>query len=119
MVSHYRIDDTAANGPQVGGMRSHAYGLTSVPYNNYPALLHEGERVLTAAEARRGGSAVVNITGNQFTVREEADVDRIASAIASRVSDAMLTGGGLNAAKNDIILRYGGRDHPAGDTGKL
>ena len=93
MVSHYRIADTAANGPQVGGMRSHAYGLTSVPYNNYPALLHEGERVLTAAEARQGGSAVVNITGNQFTVREEADIDRIASAIASRVGDAMLTGG--------------------------
>ena len=93
MVSHYRITDTAVSGPQVGGMRSHAYGLTRVPYDNYPALLHEGERVLTAAEARRGGSAVVNITGNQFTVREEADVDRIASAIASRVSDAMLTGG--------------------------
>lgn len=74
-------------------IRSHAYGLTRVPYDNYPALLHEGERVLTAAEARRGGSAVVNITGNQFTVREEADVDRIASAIASRVGDAMLTGG--------------------------
>lgn len=76
-----------------GAQKSHAYGLTRVPYDNYPALLHEGERVLTAAEARRGGSAVVNITGNQFTVREEADVDRIASAIASRVSDAMLTGG--------------------------
>lgn len=75
------------------GAGRYAYGLTRVPYNNYPALLHEGERVLTAAEARRGGSAVVNITGNQFTVREEADVDRIASAIASRVSDAMLTGG--------------------------
>jgi hypothetical protein len=26
-------------------------GLTNVPYNNYPALLHEGERVLTAEEA--------------------------------------------------------------------
>ena len=75
------------------GAGRYAYGLTRVPYNNYPALLHEGERVLTAAEARRGGSAVINITGNQFTVREEADVDRIASAIASRVGDAMLTGG--------------------------
>ncbi len=30
----------------------HATGLQRVPYDNYPALLHEGERVLTAQEAR-------------------------------------------------------------------
>lgn len=35
-----------------GSGKSHAYGLNRVPYNNYPALLHEGERVLTAGEAR-------------------------------------------------------------------
>lgn len=31
---------------------SRAYGLQYVPYDNYPAMLHEGERVLTAREAR-------------------------------------------------------------------
>ena len=31
---------------------SNAYGLSRVPYNNFPALLHEGERVLTARETR-------------------------------------------------------------------
>ena len=31
---------------------SHAFGLDRVPYDNYPAILHEGERVLTAREAR-------------------------------------------------------------------
>lgn len=31
---------------------SDAYGLSRVPYNNFPALLHEGERVLTARETR-------------------------------------------------------------------
>ena len=30
----------------------YAYGLEYVPFDNYPALLHQGERVLTAAEAR-------------------------------------------------------------------
>ena len=29
-----------------------AYGLDYVPYDEFPALLHQGERVLTAAEAR-------------------------------------------------------------------
>lgn len=29
----------------------HRYGLDSVPYDNYPALLHEGEAVLTASTA--------------------------------------------------------------------
>lgn len=31
---------------------SHAGGLSRVPYNDYPANLHAGERVLTASEAR-------------------------------------------------------------------
>lgn len=35
-----------------GNFHPHAIGLARVPYNDYPALLHEGERVLTAAEAR-------------------------------------------------------------------
>ena len=33
-------------------MGSHANGLFSVPWDGYPALLHKGERVLTAREAR-------------------------------------------------------------------
>ena len=32
----------------------HAKGLWSVPYDNYPALLHRNEKVLTASQARQG-----------------------------------------------------------------
>lgn len=68
---------------------SHASGLMYVPYDNYPARLHEGERVLTAREARSyGGGVTVSVTGNNFTVREEADIDRIAETIAQRVTEA-------------------------------
>ena len=74
---------------------SHAYGLERVPYDNYPALLHEGERVLTAAEARsesRGRSVQIAKLVDQIVVREDADIDRIASALVAKLQDAMLTG---------------------------
>ncbi len=49
----------------VGKPPSHAAGLQRVPYDEYPALLHEGERVLTASEARAmdraGGGVHVSI----------------------------------------------------------
>ena len=77
---------------------SHAYGLDYVPYDNFPALLHQGERVLTAAEARsadRGGGGVsVTVTGNEFTVRQDSDVDAIAEALARKLQAAVLRGGG-------------------------
>lgn len=51
--------------------RSYAYGLDRVPYDNFPSLLHQDERVLTAREARAMDSQTPNITvtvtGNSFT----------------------------------------------------
>lgn len=56
-----------------------AVGISYVPYDNYPALLHQGERVLTASEARGYSSGTgVMVSGNQFIVREEADINKIA-----------------------------------------
>ena len=75
--------------PRMEHERGYAYGIQRVPYNNFPALLHEGERVLTASQARewRAG-ATVQVTGNSFIVREEADIDRIAAALAEKIADA-------------------------------
>lgn len=75
--------------PRMEHERGYAYGIQRVPYNNFPALLHEGERVLTASQARewRAG-ATVRVTGNSFIVREEADIDRIAAALAEKIADA-------------------------------
>lgn len=78
------------------GGRSHASGLRRVPYDNYAALLHEGERVLTAREAREmdrqgAGSITVNI-GGSWSVRSEEDIDAIAEAIARRVRLAQAAG---------------------------
>lgn len=72
-----------------------AYGLPYVPYDNYAALLHQGERVLTAREARNyqdGGGVSINIGG--MTVREEADIDRIAKTIVREIQYAKVGYGG-------------------------
>ena len=75
--------------------KQHAYGLGRVPYDNYAALLHEGERVLTAREAReadRGGGAVTVNIGGSWQVRSDSDVDAIAEAIVRRARLARLGG---------------------------
>lgn len=69
---------------------NNAFGLPYVPRDDYLARLHEGERVLTAAEARayQSGTAPFTITGNNFNVREEADVYKIAQAIVGELQKA-------------------------------
>lgn len=65
-----------------------AFGLNFVPYDDYPAVLHYGERVLTAQQARQqdvAGTGRVVVTGNNFTVRETADIERIASALVRQL----------------------------------
>lgn len=64
-----------------------AAGLSYVPYNDYVTRLHEGERVLTAAENRAysQGSGSVNVNVSNMTVREEADIDKIAAKLADEI----------------------------------
>lgn len=66
-------------------------GIRNVPYNNMPARLHVGEAVLTREEAKRwrgedgangGGTGDVTVNVYGLTVREEADIDRIAKRLA-------------------------------------
>lgn len=66
-----------------------AIGENRVPRDNTLYLLHEGERVLTAREARaqdQGGTGgvVINMGGN-YTVRQDSDIGAIAEAVAARI----------------------------------
>ena len=76
---------------------SNASGLTRVPYDNYPALLHQGERVLTAQETRQAdrasGGIQVTITGNTFSVRSEQDAENLAKLIVEKIKQAALVQG--------------------------
>lgn len=79
--------------------KSNALGLPYVPYDNYPALLHRGERVLTRAEAdqyRTGsGYVVVEKIADSVVIREEADINRLARAFAAQLKGAQLNYGGV------------------------
>ena len=72
-----------------------AIGENRVPRDNTLYLLHEGERVLTAREARaqdQGGTGGVNIyMGGNYTVRQDSDIGAIAEAVAARILAARRT----------------------------
>lgn len=66
-----------------------AIGENRVPRDNTLYLLHEGERVLTAREARaqdQGGTGGVNIyMSGTYYVRQDSDIGAIAEAVAARI----------------------------------
>ncbi|KUO58967.1 MAG: hypothetical protein APF84_05800 [Gracilibacter sp. BRH_c7a] len=73
---------------------THAIGIPRVPYDNYPALLHEGESVLTKRETNnlRNGMASISIAklSDTIIVREDADIDRIANTLVSRIKQTAI-----------------------------
>lgn len=86
-----------AAGLQVNG--SHASGLKRVPYDNYVALLHRDERVLTASEARQaddgGGRQIilnVSVSGNQISVRTDDELDDVSMRLAEKIGLALQSG---------------------------
>ena len=83
-TAYYRAAAAANGGAYVG--HGYAVGIDYVPYDNFPALLHQGERVQTAVEARsERSSQPIVISGNNFTVREEADISRIAAELLTQI----------------------------------
>ena len=103
------IKDAIANNPIVGtvtkfvnnvtgksndeGQRS-AWGTKRVVGNNVPYRLHEGERVLTRTEADRyekgQSSNGINIVVNGLTVREESDINKIASQLLKKINESKI-----------------------------
>lgn len=75
-----------------GGGKSAASGLDYVPRNNFPAMLHEGEAVLTASEAkawRKGnGGAGNGVVINQYINAPAQTPVQLASATAAYFEQA-------------------------------
>ena len=72
----------------------YATGIDYVPYDNFPALLHQGERVQTAVEARSERASVGGVQISMFgtVIREDADIDRVASALLEKMEMAGMRG---------------------------
>ncbi|TVX88344.1 phage tail protein [Paenibacillus agilis] len=75
--------------------KPHAAGLRTVPRDNYPALLHKNEAVLTAQEANqyrngRFGGRGVTINLNHPVAREEADFAKWAQVLRAELEGAVV-----------------------------
>ena len=76
-----------------------AVGMPYVPKDDYPVLLHKGERVLTAQQNRQynqGGSNVsIPKLADTIVVREDADIDKIATALVKKLRTNTVSYGGV------------------------
>lgn len=75
---------------------SFAFGLTAAPYDNFPALLHQGERVEPPLERRGGGDVQVTVRVDSIVVQggDGDAADQIAETLARKLRAAVLRGGG-------------------------
>lgn len=74
------------------GGTPHANGLSYVPFNGYPAILHEGERVLTRQEnmnGGQGGGQVIHIDqrGATYNVGQGVSRGEMAAAVKGQAAD--------------------------------
>jgi hypothetical protein len=85
----YKYADQAKNG------QKKAFGMQRIPYNNFPILAHEGEKLLTKQQAnqqKQGVTAIIK--DNTFVVREEADIDKIVNLLVRKLDEGRVVFGG-------------------------
>ncbi len=77
----------------------YAIGLNRVPYDYYPALLHEGEAVLRRTEADDyrngvGKGIIISKIADTIVVKDETDMYKLADILVSEIEKAGLVYGG-------------------------
>ena len=92
------LSATWGTGGAVDG--SHAGGLPYVPYDGYIAELHEGERVLTAAEAK---AYIARSMPNSFALPQEENQTQIVGRMLSQAVNTM-AGNRTNTGSGDLYI---------------
>ncbi|WP_010500661.1 hypothetical protein [Paenibacillus elgii] len=106
VVKYFREVEPGWKPPEYEGYRydeekgyvKKAIGMPRVPRDNYPALLHQNEAVLTAQEAEnyrsgKGRSVEVNINLNNPVVRDDSDIQRIMAALRAELENVTMNMG--------------------------
>ena len=75
------LPDLGMMGMDLSGITHAANGLYSVPYDGYPAILHKGERVMTAREA--GNNYSSNLYVESMYMNNGMDAAGLAAAMAA------------------------------------
>lgn len=73
------------------GIEYHRYGLDEVPYDNYPAMLHQGEAVLTANTANELRNLLDEYkNNNQATANLEAVVNQQTNDLCNKLNEVVV-----------------------------
>lgn len=80
-MGNVRNGGTAGGGGNV--FTKHANGLFSVPWDGYPAILHKGERVMTAREVTSSRNYSSNLYVESMYMNNGMDADGLAAAMAA------------------------------------
>lgn len=75
-----------------------AMGQRVIPYDNFPIRAHQGEMLLSARDARqykqgKSFSPQVYITMNGTIIRENADIEKVASALVRKINEQRIVTG--------------------------
>ena len=74
-----------------GNYKGYAVGLTRVPHDNFPALLHEDEEIVTGSKARGNkntGNIIIQKLADKIEVRSESDIDKIVDKLYKKLEKA-------------------------------
>lgn len=102
--------NAAYSGVDVDG--SHAAGLTYVPYDGYIAELHQGERVLTAEEAK---DYIARSMPRSYDLPRESSTQQVLGGMLSQAVNGMATliGGQGGQFPEEIVLKLQADDGTA------
>ncbi len=79
----------------------HRTGLNEVPYDNYPAMLHQGEAVLTSATANEIRNLVDEYRNtSKQNVQFETIIQTQTVALVDKMTEIVSTIKGINSTRN-------------------